>query len=275
MENKAATKYAYELAKALGRGNYESFNGRTIMNETADGVIVPSEALTLQSVNTLPSVNVMPSQNQAPTTINQTYQSVPGMLPIGTYTGEIAFRVVRATSNINAPLPIPFGSAFAFSQNYLQVLEALCPAGVNVSNVQLNVDTNNLVITYTNGVSSDVVTINGDTYNYITFNQGLYTRKALTNIIRFTVPDNSNVYNQVSSTPSRPFKSSWLSNSQIDRNTLTLTPMQFNKNVFDILAQVELSEEKGFGLYAFPDVANPLVSLSYGVQMFFSVIGKI
>ena len=255
-----STKYAYELAKALRGNSYESYKQ----------VAVPE-----QDQLTPMHLNLTPSQNVASVQIDNAFQGVPGMLPIGAYTGEIAFRVIRRTSRINKPLPVPFGSAFAFSQNYLQVLESLCPSGVNVVSVVLNVDANNLVITYTDGINNDIVEINGDTYNYITFNQGLYTRKALTNIIRFTTPDNSTIYTQVSSTPSRPFSSTWLSNSKIDRNTLTLTPMQYNKNVFDILAQVELSEEKGFGLYAFPDVANPNVALTYGVQMFFSVIGKI
>lgn len=254
-------KYAYELAQALKRGNYESYRQA-------------NEAQLIENVQLPNALQLMPTQNVAPINIDNQFQGVPGMLPIGAYTGEIAFRVVRQTSRINAPLPVPFGSAFAFSQNYLQVLESLCPSGVNVVSVVLNVDTNNLVITFTDGTNTDVVTINGDTYNYITFNQGLYTRKALTNIIRFTTPDNSAIYTQVSSTPSRPFSSTWLSNSKIDRNTLTLTPMQYNKNVFDILAQVELSEERGFGLYTFPDTANPTVALTYGVQMFFSVIGK-
>lgn len=253
-------KYAYELAKALQKGNYESY--RQV-----------NEAQMIENVQLPNALQLMPSQNIAPVNIDSQFNSVPGMLPMGAYTGEIAFRVVRETSSINAPLPVPFGSAFAFSQNYLQVLESLCPSSVNVVSVQLNVASNNLVITFTDGTNTDIVTINGDTYNYITFNQGLYTRKALTNIIRFTTPDSSAIYTQVSSTPSRPFSSTWLSNSKIDRNTLTLTPMQYNKNVFDILAQVELSEEKGFALYTFPGT-TPTEPLTYGVQMFFSVIGK-
>lgn len=260
-----STKYAYELAKALNNKSYESYRTVNINEATND---------LNNAANVLP-INVSPSQTIAPIQLEPQFNNVPGMLPIGAYTGEIAFRVVRLTSNINSPLPIPFGSAFAFSQNYLQVLESLCPSGVNVDSCLIDVASNNMTITFSQGALTDQVVIFGDTYNFITFNQGLYTRKALTNIIRYTTPDLSLIYNQVSTTPSRPFKSTWLSNSQIDRNTLTLTPMQYNKNVFDILAQVELSEERGFSLYTFPNAAAPLEPLTYGVQMFFSVIGKI
>lgn len=257
--NDIAQYYANLLQKNLKSGNYESFK-QALVNEMAN-----SE--TLQLVN--------PSVNEAAIKLSAPYNGTPGMLPLNTYTGEIAFRVVRVTSNINAPLPVPFGSAFAFSQNYMQVLESLLAANTRLDSVTPNIATNSITFVYSNGADTDQVIIYGDTYNYIAFNQGLYTRRAMTNTIRYTTPDNSIIYNQVSSTPSRPFKQTWLSNSQIDRNTLTLTPMQYNKNVFDIIAPTELSEEKGFALYAFGNTSAPSVALTYTVQMFFDVIGKI
>jgi len=205
------------------------------------------------------------------------YQGVPGAIPSNTYRGEISFRVTRATSRINAPLPIPFGSAFSYAQNYIQVLQQLAPTGATLVSCTPSVANNNIVIVYGSSADlsvTDTVTIYGDTYNLIAFNQGLYTRKAVTSVVRFTVPDVSAITTAVPQTPARPFLTTWLSNTSVDRNTMSLSPGQYNKNVFDITSPMEISEERGMALYTIADTANPTTSRDYSVQLFFSVMQK-
>lgn len=241
----AEEKYNAILQATLNGGNFESFEE-------------------FENFSDQNSVSVAQQK------INPGYNPVPGYIPRSAFKGEIALRIVRSGSAINAPLPVPFGSAFAFSQNYLQVMRQLVPSGVAVSAITVSITNNSIVIDY----GSDIVSIFGDTYSLIAFNQGLYSRKAKTTNVRFTTPDVQAIYNAVSSNPARPFTTTWLSNVMIDRNTISLSPGQFNKNVFDITAPMDLSEEKGFGLYLPADTANPAVAYTYTCQMFFEAIGK-
>lgn len=230
-----------------------------------------------ESFEQFENFSVNPSISMAGQVIKPGYEPVPGAVPRSAYKGELALRVVRSTSNLNAPLPIPFGSAFAFSQNYLQVLRLLVPSGVVVSSVSVSADNNKITIVFASSADAavtDTVTIFGDTYSLIAFNQGLYSRKAKTTLVRFTTPEVAALYNSVSANPARPFTSTWLSNVVIDRNTISLSPGQFNKNVFDITAPMDLSDEKGFSLYLPADTANASTAYTYTVQPFFEAIGK-
>lgn len=240
-------EYNQMLAQALGGGNFESFSTQN---------------------------QVM----QAPMQLPNGYVGIPGQMPVGSYRGEIAFRVVRSSSNINAVLPYPIGCGFLSGFNSADVVRQTMPSGVKLDSVSVNVAENKTVYTFSslaNPLLIDTVSIFGDSYNLFSFNNGLISRKGLTNVIRITTPDVQAITNAVSSSPVRPFTSTWLSNLNIDRNTVSLSPGQFNKNVFDINSKVEISDEKGIVFYTFPDVANAATAHTYVAQFFFETIVKI
>lgn len=246
----------------------------SLFNKYTNELALTLEGAQFQSFNTDP-FQVTNAAN--PLNNPGLYVPVNGSVPSGSYAGEISFRVTRATSNLNVPLPVPFGGGFNFTTLWIDIIRAALPPTVILLSQAASATANTFTFTYALAADNtirDIVTVFGDSYSLQAFNWGFLCRKAVTNITRITTPNVAAIFTQVSSRPLSPFKQTWLANATIDKTTISLTPGQYNPYVFDVTTPLELSEENGVLLYTYPDTANAATSYAYSYQFFLPTIVK-
>jgi len=176
---------------------------------------------------------------------------------------QFDLQITRVSDNIAVDLPVPIFGAYDIASKYQGVLTL--PSGVSISRITVGAigTETQVVITYTDGVRNDDVTITISQYDYPSFLQALLASRFTVSNARYSVSDTSSLGIQQLTKPFNTIERSMF--GAFVQNSIPLSssksPFQFQNGIVDILGTFNITAQSTWVL-AFQPNAGQVVTIS-------------
>jgi len=157
-------------------------------------------------------------------------------------------------------------------------LKKLMPVGVSIDKITFSEENSSITVTYYSGSTIESIQIISEQFSVLAFQRSLVNINAVADKVRVSLPTNDfSRLNAWERSGLASFKTSWLSNINIEPIKVSRAPGQFNQNIYDSNLPMTINNVDGAAVFApaLPTTAQAGATETTDVTFYFSRIAKI